>query len=449
VSAGNQEDPDFLFRYLDMCRHFKYSAANQLATSFCYSILSGCRFFYLQGGPVSITRNGETRTHASDPTLNLPGKLACAAASPFPPTGDGLEQRRLAERFAGLEWVRPPEFFLEMLDEGRQLMRQRVPSSVLLEPVERLDPLAQWQPRGVDNDGWAQEDASFMVPHHADFKGVRLSLEVPFREDPEWEGEWAVEAGSEPPCWLRVRPGRLALEIPAPPPGDPVRVRLVSTDGIVLAREARRRSFRVTAIEWVEALTEPPFSWGFMKSSEGDKAPVAAPGSLTLEERPPSPVERAGWLLEGVAADGRLAADARFTVPAVDGQAGVRVKFNVSLPDRPDAVARISVTWQDEDGASRSVTTAVSARSWHLEVPTRKDGRPQAVQLHFDSPSPAEWRLRQIHWRTSLAVAKTGVAGRRRLYTAEELKQLASLPPPRPVTPPWWRQWWGRVKGNK
>lgn len=46
VTAGHIYDPDFLYRFYDICRHFKYSTSNNIGGHLFYSVKSGCSFFY-------------------------------------------------------------------------------------------------------------------------------------------------------------------------------------------------------------------------------------------------------------------------------------------------------------------------------------------------------------------------------------------------------------------
>lgn len=46
VTAGHIFDPDFLYRFYDICRHFKYSTSNNIGGHLFYSVKSGCSFFY-------------------------------------------------------------------------------------------------------------------------------------------------------------------------------------------------------------------------------------------------------------------------------------------------------------------------------------------------------------------------------------------------------------------
>jgi hypothetical protein len=46
ITAGHIYDPDFLYRFHDICRRFKYSTSNNIGGHLFYSVKSGCRFFY-------------------------------------------------------------------------------------------------------------------------------------------------------------------------------------------------------------------------------------------------------------------------------------------------------------------------------------------------------------------------------------------------------------------
>jgi hypothetical protein len=46
ITAGHIYDTDFLYRFCDICRQFKYSTSNNIGGHLFYSVKSGCRFFY-------------------------------------------------------------------------------------------------------------------------------------------------------------------------------------------------------------------------------------------------------------------------------------------------------------------------------------------------------------------------------------------------------------------
>ena len=100
VTSGHPHDSQFFFRQYNLCRQFKYACANDLSTSFCLAVLAGCRFFHWPSGPLCITVNGVTQVYEQEPTMWLPGKQACLAASRFPPSSDHTLQVALAEQFA-------------------------------------------------------------------------------------------------------------------------------------------------------------------------------------------------------------------------------------------------------------------------------------------------------------------------------------------------------------
>lgn len=179
LTSGHPFDPLFLVRQLDSCTRFRYACANDLSTSFCLSVLAGCRYFHMPTGPITIVRPGGRRTYDVEPTLALPGKQACIAASPFPPNGDGAAQRRLAEQYAGAEHVRTPGFFRELVARGHRLLS--TPPAQQLDFGARTPPdrRATWLLEGVDVDGWTRQRWGFHLRSERLGAFAELVLSVP------------------------------------------------------------------------------------------------------------------------------------------------------------------------------------------------------------------------------------------------------------------------------
>lgn len=257
VTSGHYLDQWFLFRQYDLCRQFKYACANEISTSFCLSVLSGCRFFYLPTGALRVSRDGVVTTYDEEPTLSRPGKQACLAASPFPPTGDGSRQRELAEQFAGKASVRPPEFFRELFAEGRRLLQASLPPSVEFRHRQEFSRLAGWLPYGIDADGWAAAKCGLTVPalpaNQAGGASVLLHFHVPRRACQNGQAEWTLALDDGEPTRLRVQPGFWRLEIPAGRAGWPRRVIITGDAEFRLSEhDPRRRAFRLFQLTWHE-----------------------------------------------------------------------------------------------------------------------------------------------------------------------------------------------------
>ena len=52
VTCGHMYDPNFMLRFHDLCRQFRYTVSNSLGTHLFQSVASGCRFFFLDSTPV-------------------------------------------------------------------------------------------------------------------------------------------------------------------------------------------------------------------------------------------------------------------------------------------------------------------------------------------------------------------------------------------------------------
>jgi hypothetical protein len=252
VTSGHFYDPLFHLRQYDLCRQFKYACANNLSASFCVSVLAGCRFFYLPTGPLSVTSDGVRRQFDREPTLTLPGKQECINASPSPPAGDGARQRELAARYAGRAFVRPPEFFRELFDEGRRLLQAEPPPPAEFRPGGRLDRQTGWLPRGIEHDGWARAECGLVIPPRPGFEGVQLNLHVPRDAAPDGQTVWTVTFDGGEPQPLPVRPGFWRLELPAGRDGRPRRVAINCGGPPQPDGEPRRRAFRLFQITWRE-----------------------------------------------------------------------------------------------------------------------------------------------------------------------------------------------------
>lgn len=256
VTSGHAFDPLFLLRQYDLCQQFKYACANDISTSFCLSALSGCRFFYIPTGAVNIKRDGVKNTYAQEPTLALPGKQACVAASPFPPNESDSTQLELAERFAGKISVRPPEFFQSQFAEARRLLQSGPPKSVTLRHGRRIDELTGWLPRGIDADGWAKSLCGLTIPpqslDQAKFKSVRLHFYLPRIAARSTEFSFTIKFDGGKTHSLGLTPGFWVLDLPIANYDRAHRVDLICNSETVLKKDYRKRSLRLFQITWQE-----------------------------------------------------------------------------------------------------------------------------------------------------------------------------------------------------
>ncbi|HYE74861.1 MAG TPA: hypothetical protein VEF04_16090 [Blastocatellia bacterium] len=254
VTSGHAFDPPFLLRQYDLCRQFKYACANDISTSFCLSVLSGCRFFYLPTGAVHIKRDGVKNSYAQEPTLALPGKQACVAASPFPPNEADSTQGELAKLFAGKRFVQPPEFFQEQFAEARRLLQSGPPKSVTLRHGRRIDELGGWLPRGIDPDGWARGTCGLTIPPQSKthYNSVQLHIHVPHRAVSSDQASFAVKCNGHKTHTFSIRPGFWVLTLPVNNSAVPQRIELQCDSELILSADQRQRSFRLFQITWQE-----------------------------------------------------------------------------------------------------------------------------------------------------------------------------------------------------
>ncbi len=365
VTSGHPYDPLFLFRQYDLCLRHRYACANDLSTSFCLSVLSGCRFFHLPTGPLRVTRGGVTREFAEEPTLHLPGKRACVAASPFPPPAEGGEQRRLAGLYAGEACVRPPDFFRELARRGRaSLTSLPAPSADFARPCGP-GVLAGWRAWGIDADGWARRRCGLVPPADA-----RVEIEIHPDALRAWPPFWSVRRGGEVSRLLAC-PGPLSFEAAA---GAEVEIEAAAEATLP---EGRSRAFRVVRLERLTRPASAAWPWGG-----------------------PSPAfdlnrgGMAGWGASGLDPDGWAAGRVRLLGQASPGHAAARLRLHV--PPRP---GRWAAAW-----SVQGERLPVTAGEWELVLSAGPGGVLEAdieagdpVPLGAD-PRIRAFRLLSLRW---------------------------------------------------
>lgn len=279
ICSGHPNDPLFYERLYDIFRNFKYACSNEISTSFALSVLSGCRFFFLDGGMVTIKRPAEDAPYVGpEPTLDNPQKKACIEASPMPPSDTDVErQREFASQYSGERFLRPPEFFRNRWDCDREAL------SILLEAAdfsldEPVSPamFARWLPFGFDGDGWADSVCGLEVPCRDGFSGIELelmfppgcdaegalSLEMTFADDPSRSIQFPINRTMlKIPISLRADGGRRKIDLHGPPPE-------------ALNGEARKRSFRLCRIRWIPVVETQ------VGAGPGQSTPAPPPGML-------------------------------------------------------------------------------------------------------------------------------------------------------------------------
>jgi hypothetical protein len=182
VTCGHLLDGDFLLRFHDLCRNFKYSCANDIAGSFTLSILSGCQFFFLNAGSMSQLKYGKKTTYKNDPSLSKPIKRSCIEAAPFPPEGGDLQQE-MAQSNAGCAFKKSKETIRELYDQAK--VRQK-----RTEPLFRFDfddepdksMLFSHLPVGIDTDGWIREYASLHLIVPDNTRAIRFEVYFPYND---------------------------------------------------------------------------------------------------------------------------------------------------------------------------------------------------------------------------------------------------------------------------
>jgi hypothetical protein len=268
VCSGHPNDTLFYERFYDTCRHFKYACSNEISTSFALSVLSGCQFFFLDGGEMTIYLSKKDETYVGpEPTLESPGKKACVEASPFPPVEGGRErQLELANGAAGHQYFREPAFFRDLWRLGRdQLSRDLPAEDISLDDAPDPQSFARWLPFGIDRDGWADEVSGVEIPPREPFIGVEI--ELLFHSDRMPNGEaatfsWVIENhGEMGEANVPVRDGIQIFFVPfTETRQERLAVNVIGPPASALPNEQRQRSLRWRRIRWISARDDSSLS---------------------------------------------------------------------------------------------------------------------------------------------------------------------------------------------
>lgn len=121
ATAGHIFDSAFLFRLFHLCQRHRYAASNHVGSSLLYSVLAGCRFFFLPG--FGVTYSGVQAHLEQD--LSHGGALLEALAQAFAAPAEELTapQSSLAAAICGLDHLLGPEELREVLAMADRLDR--------------------------------------------------------------------------------------------------------------------------------------------------------------------------------------------------------------------------------------------------------------------------------------------------------------------------------------
>jgi hypothetical protein len=258
-TSGHPFDADFHLRQYDLCRHFKYTCSNDLSTSFCVAVLSGCHHFHLPTGALTIVERGKEAgsVYESDPSLKDATRQQCIAAAPFPPReSDREKQLELARRFAGAVHVREPSEIRSLWEEGRERLRWASPvASLDFDRVPDCEEFARWLPHGFYADGWVRGRSGFEVPRAGGIAGVEVDIEFPFKK-PHPVSLRILQEG-KPPREVMLPRGAMTLAFArvAALPSQPL---LFECSEETAIGDGRHCAFRVRRMRACEMMTATP-----------------------------------------------------------------------------------------------------------------------------------------------------------------------------------------------
>ncbi len=118
-SAGHMFDRDFMLRFYDLCRRFRYAASNVFGTHFFQSVASGCRFFHLPSEEIrwdvpDLQKEGAAR---GTPLGEYESEISASSCGDFESV-DIEQQRAVVDRVLGADSMLTPSELREAIDQA-------------------------------------------------------------------------------------------------------------------------------------------------------------------------------------------------------------------------------------------------------------------------------------------------------------------------------------------
>lgn len=109
VTAGHMFDDDFLLRFYDLCRQFRYATSNTIGTHLFLTVASGCRFFYQCPSRVihDVPEDERQDTNAHN-SAYLAATLAAKRLFAEPTKEVTRAQKAFVDQWIGKREMKPP-----------------------------------------------------------------------------------------------------------------------------------------------------------------------------------------------------------------------------------------------------------------------------------------------------------------------------------------------------
>jgi len=123
-SAGHMFDSDFMLRFYDLCRRFRYAASNVFGTHFFQAVASGCEFFHLPSEDISwdvpdLEKEGAARgTPLGEYQREIESSSRCGWEKI-----DAVKQRDVVDRVLGTGSMLTPSALTETIEQAERADR--------------------------------------------------------------------------------------------------------------------------------------------------------------------------------------------------------------------------------------------------------------------------------------------------------------------------------------
>ena len=132
VTCGHMYDPDFMLRFHDLCRHFRFAVSNAIGTHLFQAVASGCRFFFHKSSEIHFDIPESDRPHCGqfNPMFQAAEREAESLFSV--PNGSITDaQQAFVDRYIGTAYQRSPVELKRLIEKLEWWDRTRPRSTQL------------------------------------------------------------------------------------------------------------------------------------------------------------------------------------------------------------------------------------------------------------------------------------------------------------------------------
>lgn len=180
LSCGHILDPDFLFRFIDISTRFKYSCSNGIGSSYPFSVLCGCHYFYKDFDGVTEKEIDHSVQHLATPGAESDLGSKLKELAPYPPSPKLFKkQQNLVNFVTGKKQILSQNKIRKIFNWSHKRLLKLQPSTFSCLHPAKLAELNVWLPKHIYPDGWSGSDTRIILKPSRHFRTLTMFLELP------------------------------------------------------------------------------------------------------------------------------------------------------------------------------------------------------------------------------------------------------------------------------